>query len=311
MAEGVGQVRDMRGPAEGEGRQGGRPVWRLLRTGAASGAWNMAVDEAILHSVAAGMAPPTLRLYRWQPPCLSLGYFQRQEEEADLAAAAARGVDVVRRPTGGRAVLHHHEVTYSVALRETTPGLPPSVAGAYRFLCRGLVAGLAALGLRAEVAPGPGRTSGSAGAAGRGWSAACFDAPSWYELSVGGRKVVGSAQVRRGGGVLQHGAVVLRFDAEALCSVLRYPSGAAREAARRLLADRAAGLSDVAGRDLSPGEVEEALCRGFEAALGIQLRPGELLPAEQRQAERLWRERQMIGGWHGPGRAAAREEAGG
>src|SRR5579875_2954295 len=151
----------------------------------------MAVDEAVATAVGAGESPPTLRLYAWRPAAVSIGYFQRLASELDLAACRELGLDWVRRPTGGRAVLHAAELTYAVAAVE-----PGAVLDVYARWSRGLIAGVRRLGAAAEwIAPRRGR------------SAACFDAGSAYEVAVGGRKLIGSAQVRRWGAVLQHGSL--------------------------------------------------------------------------------------------------------
>lgn len=287
------------------------PTWRLIaETRPRPGAENMAVDEAILETAAAGQAPPTLRFYAWDPPALSLGYFQDAEREADLAACRAEGVDVVRRPTGGRAVLHDREVTYSVIV--PTGLLPGSVVETYRKLAGGLVLGLREIGLDAAMAPerdtpgGPGSPYG-----------ACFEVPSSYEITVGGRKVVGSAQTRRRGVILQHGAILLEFDAARLARTLGFPP----EAAPRLAA-RAAGLSEFFGAggasvmgwagttgpvDAAAGarppapnfaEVCRAVARGLEAALGVAFVPDELGPEEKALAERLVREKYSRESWN-------------
>ncbi|HCW50627.1 MAG TPA: hypothetical protein DGR79_00940, partial [Clostridiales bacterium] len=216
----------------------GRREWRLIvEDEPRCAAENMAVDEAVARSVAAGNAPPTLRFYRWRPPAVSLGYFQDAAEAVDLEACRAEGVSVVRRLTGGRAVLHDREVTYSVVVPSAL--LPDSVVESYRLLAEGLVTGLRALGYRAYLAPERPERAGDPGPGVPG--AACFEVPSSYEILVGGRKVVGSAQVRRAGVILQHGSIMLELDAARLARVL----GLGSEGAERLRA-RAAGLVEFA-----------------------------------------------------------------
>ncbi|MBE3575617.1 MAG: lipoate--protein ligase family protein [Firmicutes bacterium] len=251
----------------------------------------MAVDEAVAAAVAAGEAPPTLRLYMWEPPALSLGYFQSRAD-VDEAALERRGFALVRRPTGGRAVLHWQEVTYSVVVPETWPGLPAGVTESYRWLSRGLVEGLRQLGLPVEW-------TAKSLVQGAG-SAACFEAPSFWELTIGGRKVVGSAQVRQKGVVLQHGSVPLYFHAEVVADILgRTPQEKAR--LQRVLARHAAGLAEfysggaaspgpggedrpspTPARGLQPQQLAEALAQGFARALGVQWEPGRLSAAEER-----------------------------
>jgi lipoyl(octanoyl) transferase len=247
--------------------------WRLIAEGGASGVSNMAEDVAILQ----GDGPlPALRLYTWEVPTLSLGYSQDADAVVDFERADGLGVPVVRRPTGGGAVLHDGslEVTYSVVADEA--GLPASVVDAYRLIASALVAALSVLGIEAELAPSV------VAAADR--SAVCFESASRYELVVGGRKTVGSAQCRRGGRVLQHGAVPLRLDPARAVATMRSDDHA-RLAAR--LTRHAAGLEEVAGRSLSAEAVRAALVAGFERALGARFAPAGLTPDEEAVRARL------------------------
>ena len=180
--------------------------WRLIHTPPAGGAWNMAVDEAILEGARAGAVLPTLRLYAWQPPCLSLGYAQPFSDVA-LPRLAALGWDVVRRPTGGRAILHTDELTYSVTGPQDEPRLAGSVLESYQRLSAALLEALRQLNLPAQAAGA--HLSAAEGADPKG--PVCFEVPSDYEIVVGGKKLIGSAQARRKGGVLQHGALPLHL----------------------------------------------------------------------------------------------------
>lgn len=264
--------------------------WRLLRDGAADGCTNMAVDEAILEAFIAGEAPPTVRFYRWQPACLSLGYFQRALKEVDEEGCRALGIDWVRRPTGGRAVLHDLELTYSVVAGEADACAGGTVLESYRRISAALVAGLRRLGLPAEMAPPRSRGHGLG-------SAACFDAPSDYEVTLYGRKVVGSAQVRRGGALLQHGAILIGVDMARQVGVIRPPAGMTRQELAAHLRARLISLEEALGRPLAPGELATALRAGFEEAWGVRLTPGELTPAERARLPRL-REKYRSDGWN-------------
>lgn len=176
---------------------GGGRAWRLVddidsRLDAAA---QMRADVALLDEVAAG-APPALRLYRWHPPALSLGRFQ-DDADVDRDACSAHGVEVVRRPTGGRALLHGSDLTYAVVVQRG-PGDMRDVDATYQWLARALVAGLARVGVDAEIA----RNDGPVGAV-------CFAGQQGADLRVGDRKICGSAQLNRDGAVLQHGAILL------------------------------------------------------------------------------------------------------
>ncbi|MDR7868039.1 MAG: lipoate--protein ligase family protein [Sporomusaceae bacterium] len=270
--------------------------WRVIDSGAADAATNMAADEAIMLAHGAGEAPPTLRFYGWRPAAVSLGYFQRAAAEIDLAACRARGIDVVRRLTGGRAVLHDAELTYSVAVREDYPGVPPTITAAYRWFSGGLLDGLKRLGVEAglnipRAAYGQGRRPQHA-------SAACFDAPAHYELTCAERKLAGSAQVRKGGVILQHGSLLLRFDAVKAAAVLRLPSPEARAATADMLARRAVALEEVLGRSPAWGELTAALTAGFAAALEDEFMPGGLTADEEAVAARLAAEKYGQDSWN-------------
>ncbi len=254
--------------------------WRLVLDGAADGYTNMAVDEAILEAHLAGEVPPTVRFYRWRPACLSIGYFQRAAREVDEAGCRRHGVDWVRRPTGGRAILHDVELTYSVVAGEGHPAVEGGVLESYRRISAALVAGLRRLGAPAEMAPARARGHGLG-------SAACFDAPSDYEVTIQGRKVIGSAQVRRGGALLQHGAILLAVDMARQVGVLQPPPGMTQAQLAELLRPRLISLAEALGRPVSAEELAVALCAGFEEAWGLALREGGLTRAEQERVAAL------------------------
>jgi lipoate-protein ligase A len=246
----------------------------------------MAIDESILVAVAEGTSPPTLRFYGWQPPCVSVGYAQPLRDEIDLEACRREGYTWVRRPTGGRAVLHIDELTYSVIAPLGEPRVAGDILTSYRRLSMGLIAGLAHLGCAARQA---GQEVGT------GQSAACFDVPSPYEVIVGGRKLVGSAQARRRRVVLQHGALPLGGDVARLCDVLALP---VRERTRlqAQLRRRAVTLGEALGRRVSFEEARRALATGFAQALNLTLQPGEL-SSDERAAMVLLREKYVKDEW--------------
>lgn len=258
--------------------------WRLINDHPAPGAWNMAVDTAILEAVAAGESLPTLRLYAWNPVCLSLGYGQRIAE-IDHERRLERGWDIVRRPTGGRAILHTDELTYSVALPSDDDLAAGTVVDSYRGLSRALMAGLGHLGARLESRP-------SERASGNHLGPVCFETPSHYEITWAGRKLLGSAQVRRARGVLQHGSLPLVGDIGRIVDALAYPDEHAREAARALVRARATTLTEVLGQDKGFDQVSAALVIGFQSTLQVdfvvtaaQPTISEIARARQLQAE--------------------------
>lgn len=232
----------------------------------------MAVDEALMASARSGRV--TLRLYRWSPPCLSFGRHQRARGRYDAGAAEERGIDLVRRPTGGRAVYHHRELTYAVtAPADLWGGLGPS----YRRINRALARGLSRLGVDVEAAAGDGRAPGLSGRA-------CFRDPLPGELVAAGRKLVGSAQWRRDGALLQHGSVLLHDDqAEAERLRTDGAEGGEADAGR----PRAASLAGLLGAAPEPAEVARALRAGFARELDARAEQADLEPAEEARARRL------------------------
>lgn len=264
--------------------------WRLILDGANDGFTNMAVDEAILEACIAGEVPPTVRFYRWQPPCLSIGYFQRAGREVDPAGCRALGVDWVRRPTGGRAILHDRELTYSVVAREDDPAIRGNIPESYRKIGAALVSGLRRLGLPAEMAPPRIHSQAMR-------TAACFDALSDYEVTVYGRKVIGSAQVRQGGALLQHGAILLEVDLDRQVGVLLPPPGMTRKELAAQLRSRLIALGEALGRSLPPEELASALRAGIEETWGVELVEGELTPAEHLRVAAL-REKYRSPAWN-------------
>ncbi|MEA3335588.1 MAG: biotin/lipoate A/B protein ligase family protein [Chloroflexota bacterium] len=268
-----------------------RPNWRLLVTEPMSGAWNMAIDEAIAEHAGKGDVPMTLRFYAWAPPCVSLGRHQPLAD-VDVEKCSELGYDVVRRPTGGRAILHTDELTYSVAGPQSDPILAGGVLDSYLRLSQGLLAGLEELGLQAGKAPVSNRANADAGPV-------CFEVPSAYEIVVGGKKLVGSAQSRRQGWVLQHGTLPLGGDITRLVDVLDIKYSSERLALKRILADRATTVGAVLEGGVGFQRAAEAMSRGFESGVAIELTPGLLSDEEWGTAERIWQEKYASDDWTG------------
>lgn len=243
-------------------------TWRLIR-GAGAPAENMAVDLAMAWGVGEGLAPPTLRLYWWEPPAVSLGYAQRPEAALDLSACAAAGLAVVRRPTGGRAVFHAGDLTYALALPRQGVWVGRSVAATFLQVHVAIAAGLGRLGVAAEVA---GLRPPRRGAGGP----LCFAAVSAHEITVGGRKLVGSAQRRFRDAILQHGSIPLTVDRAEQAALLR---GDRRETAGDL--GRAmVSLAEVLGGPPEREAVGGAIAWGFAETFHVRFAAGPLHTAE-------------------------------
>lgn len=252
--------------------------WRLLITPDGDGAYNMALDQAILEAVGAGQSPPTLRFFSWQPACLSLGQAQ-PAADADLDRIRASGWGIVRRPTGGRAILHTDEITYSVALPKDHPVVKGDIVTSYRRLSSALLRALELLGLEAQAdrrldkvpegAKGP----------------VCFEVPSDYEITANGYKLIGSAQVRKYNGVLQHGSLPLWGDISRICDALAFPDDAVRERIKARVGQRATTLERVLGRAITWEEAAAALQGAFEETFALAFpAPEPPSPAEQARA---------------------------
>ncbi|MCJ7509882.1 MAG: lipoate--protein ligase family protein [Dehalococcoidia bacterium] len=240
-------------------------TWRFIDSGWASGARQMAVDDALLTLCGRGHSPPTLRLFSFRPPCLSLGRFQPVPPETHREA----GLEVVRRPTGGRAVLHRGDICYSVIAPVDHPLLAGSIHQSYGKIARALAEGLAILGLP------PLREAAAQGRLPAGeW---CFEAIAPHELALDGAKLVGSAQLRRDGILLQQGSI-------RLASPGGQPSAAI-------------SLEESLGRRVPRREMARALVEGFTRAWGVRFRRGRLTAEEEQLAQRLEREKYATTAW--------------
>ena len=234
------------------------PVWELLVDPPATGAENMARDRELLDQLVRGERPATLRFYAWNPACISLGLGQ-PDELLDMDAVRAAGLDVVRRPTGGQALLHDCEVTYSVVASQQDPVVGGTLMQSYHAISEALLGGLRGFGISGESAPCEPRPAS-------GLTPICFASASAEEVLVGGRKLIASAQWRSRGAFLQHGSLLLRDRQADL-------PGLMRDAAARKAMPVSISLDELLADVPSPQALVEVLSRGFERALGIRLRP--------------------------------------
>lgn len=264
--------------------------FRLLVTEPLDGALNMALDEALLLGRLADTAPPTLRFFSWQPATISLGYGQALDHRIDVTAASALGIGLVRRPTGGSAILHEGpelELTYSVAARAGDFEGADDLLETYRWIGTALAAGINRLGAPVEMVPvQPSDPTAM--------PTFCFARTGSFELEVAGLKVVGSAQRRQGSGFLQHGSVMLAAAPDRLRRV--FPTER----------DPLAGMTTlgaVLGRRPAFEETMTALAEGFRAVHGLELAAGGLAVEEVERAESLVREKYGTDRWTRSGRA--------
>ncbi|BCB04706.1 lipoate--protein ligase family protein [Bacillus sp. KH172YL63] len=273
-----------------------KETWRFIDSGHCSPSYNMALDEALLDWHSQGKIPPTIRFYGWDPATLSVGYFQRVEKEINLDAVKEHGLGFVRRPTGGRGVLHEHELTYSVIVSEDHPEMPKTVTEAYRVISEGILKGFQALGLEAYFAVP--KTAEEREGLKNPRSAVCFDAPSWYELVVEGRKVAGSAQTRQKGVILQHGSILLDLDEDKLFSLFKYPSDRVKERMQRAFKNKAVAMNEISTETITMDMAKVAFKKGFEDGLDIYLEPYELSDEETQYVEDLAKSRYESDEWN-------------
>ncbi len=262
-------------------------AWRFIDTGIHDGFMNMAIEEAMLEVHILGRTPPTLRVYRWNPPALSIGYLQRIEDDIDCKKCSGLGIDVVRRLTGGRGVLHSDEMTYSV-VASGRYGLPEAVLESYRLLNEGLIAAYKILGLDVSL------VSSERGLS----SAACFAAAATADLTYKGRKIAGSAQFRRGKALLQHGSLPVSLDAELCHAVIKYPEADIRKKALSVFRKKATDIKTALGKRVGWQELADALFEGFQHSLGIELYRDSLTSEEIELSHRLAEEKYRTAAWN-------------
>jgi lipoate-protein ligase A len=233
-------------------------IWRFIDSGPNLGVYNMAVDEELLARAQAGERVPVLRFYTWEPAAVSIGRFQKLDEAVNASACKQRGIDIVRRITGGRAVLHCRELTYSIVARADDSFFPANVLGTYKLLAAGLLHGLKNLGIPAEMVSRSGRHAALVKKDAK--DPACFSSPSWYEILAHDRKIIGSAQRRLSGAFLQHGSILMDYDAALEAAVI--PGGGSN--------DVVTSLRRELGRDVPLEKVKDAFMKGFSEALAIE-----------------------------------------
>jgi len=246
--------------------------FRLLETGFKSAAENMAVDEAI-SQLNSKIGKTTVRLYGWKPPAVSIGYFQSLIEEVDLPQCKRFGVDVVRRITGGGAVFHDAELTYSFVTAESNGLVSKNILESYKQICNALVLGFKELGLQAEFVP-------------------------LNDIIVNGRKISGNAQTRRNKTILQHGTILLKVDVEKMFSLLKVPN---EKLKGKLIADvkqRVTSVEQELGKEISFEECADAMKKGFAENFNAELVKEELTLEEIELAEKIAAEKFAAKEWN-------------
>ncbi|MFC7320083.1 lipoate--protein ligase family protein [Halobacillus campisalis] len=266
-------------------------TWYFVDSGHLTPSLNMAMDEKLMNWHRKGLIPPVLRFYGWKPAGLSVGYFQKVKGRIDLEGIEKNGFELVRRQTGGRAVLHDDELTYSVIVSEEHPRMPASVKDAYLVLSQGLLEGFRELHISADFAI-PKEKLNTTG------SAVCFEEPSWYELIVDGKKAAGSAQTRKKGVILQHGSIPIEVDETKLFDMFIYKNERLKERARHAFGDKAVSINDILDTPVSFEETCDAFKKGFEKGLDIELKPFELNKEQWEEVQELAKEKYSSDDWN-------------
>jgi lipoyl(octanoyl) transferase len=248
--------------------------WRVLPFQIFNAFENMAMDEALFRVLQERDGPPTLRFYGWQRPALSIGYFQDARQEVNLQHCREHGVDIVRRPTGGKAVLHDQELTYSVVSKEAPPFFCADLIGNYQAICSCLILGFSELGIEVSMAKdhrfdrNPDMDS------------ICFACPAPFELLSRGRKICGSAQVRSHGCFLQHGSILLDFDAEKNCLLLLSSAEESNSWCNHL-GQKVTSIHGETDKFISPEMLSGIVQRAFETTWCIRFVEGKLTREEE------------------------------
>ncbi|MFH0715460.1 biotin/lipoate A/B protein ligase family protein [Staphylococcus delphini] len=260
-------------------------TWHFINTGSHDPYYNMALDEALLNFVSRGEIDPVVRFYTWNPPTLSIGYFQRLSKEIDIEKVKEKGYGLVRRQTGGRGVLHDKELTYSVIVPEAHPDMPQTVTEAYRVISGGLLEGFKSLGFDAHFAVP--RSKEEREKLKQPRSSVCFDAPSWYELVVEGKKIAGSAQTRQKGVILQHGSILQDVDIDDLFDMFIFKNDRLKAKMKEAFVEKAVAINDLSDETITLAQMEVAFKEGFKKALDIEFKPLELTVAQQEEVKAL------------------------
>lgn len=246
-------------------------TWNILRTGFHDAHINMALDESLLNWHSQGLILPTLRFYGWKEPSLSVGHFQKVEKTIYFPGLEKHGCQYVRRLTGGSAVLHDHELTYSIVVSEEHPEIPQTIQEAYYVLSQGVLQGYKNLSIEAKYFIPKQKSKRTA---------VCFERPTFYELVVDGKKISGHAQTRKKGVLLQHGSIPIQMDIDMLFDLFIFPNERMRDMNKRAFRHKAASIEQLTGRTFTYDEVEEAFYHGFQSTLDVQFKPFELTDSQ-------------------------------
>lgn len=256
-------------------------IWRLIDDGALSGPLNMTTDRAILTACGEGKAPPTLRLYSWAGPTLTIGYTQNSDRDLDRARCLALGIPVVQRPTGGRALLHDQELTYSLVAPIPHPRFPANLKDAFCRVSKALLISLGRLGIQDAQMAKPIRSRS------RERSPSCFSSLNHHEITVKNKKLIGSAQRRTKQAFLQQGSLWIDCDRELMNSLFKFDRPEARASNLEILRQSTTSLNQLCGREVGYQEAAQAFQQGFQKSFPEKWELGKLSPYEEELRDRF------------------------
>lgn len=266
-----------------------KETWGFINTGYHSASVNMALDESLLNWHSEGRIPPTLRFYGWSKPSLSVGHFQNAERAIDFANVQKHGCEFVRRLTGGSAVLHDDELTYSIVVSEKKDYIPTSITTAYYVLSKGILEGYKQLGIEADYAipqKEQERTD------------VCFEKPAFYEMVVDGKKISGNAQTRKKDVLLQHGSIPMSMDAEMLFDLFRFPTEKVRETKRNSFSEKAITINEITNKQNTYDDLTKAFQKGFRTELNLDFTALELSDSQWQEVYDLARTKYTQEEWN-------------
>lgn len=255
-----------------------KAVWYFIENTTYDAATNMAIDECLVNWLSEDKIYPTLRFYTWKGPSLSVGHFQDVHQSIDLKALKKHNVELVRRLTGGSAVLHDDELTYSLVVKESDPKIPHSVTEAYYILSQGILKAYHLLGIKASFA--------EEAKAKQTRSAVCFEQPASYEMLVNGLKISGNAQTRRKGILLQHGSIPLSFNKN-LFDLFKFPSEAVKKKKQQAFLTKATSINAVSQQKKTIEDLEASFLEGFETELGVTFKAFKFSQAQWEEINQL------------------------
>ncbi|ASN07482.1 octanoyltransferase [Virgibacillus necropolis] len=249
----------------------------------------MALDEALLNWHSEGKIPPTLRFYGWSKPSLSVGHFQKAERAIDFENVQKHGCEFVRRLTGGSAVLHDDELTYSIVVSEKKEYIPSSIRAAYFVLSKGILEGYKQLGIQADYAIPEKRQERTD---------VCFEKPAFYEMVVDGKKVSGNAQTRKQGVLLQHGSIPMSINKEMLFDLFKFPSEKLRGKKRNSFSEKAITINEITKKQHTYDDLKKAFHKGFQSELNMDFIPLQLSDSQWQEVHDLAKTKYAVEEWN-------------